>query len=185
MPAKSRARFLWVLLLPLAALLTIGAEATPEIQAYRLVITIKAPAEFLYPYLVDENKVARWARDDSTEISFPRGPETRVGKQILIRVKVVTHPWILLEITRLVPNREVVTRFVGGMLAGDFAYQLTPQADGSTVFTQEMRIKPVGSVTTVLWKVLGEKLYHDKMWKYMKNLKVIGEADWQTAQAGR
>lgn len=155
------------------------AAETHEIQTYRLEIAIDAPPEFIYPYLIEEDRISRWQRDDSVTVTFPRGIEPRVGKQIKIEMDVISHPMMLLEIIRLEPGRLVLTEFVDGVLAGDFAYILQRQPDGSTVFVHEMRIKPVGMIVTVVWEVYGKQMHRKKMWTFMQEIKKIVEEDWR------
>jgi len=156
---------------------TISAAAENEIQTYRLEIAIDAPPEFVYPYLIEEDRISRWQKDDSVTVTFPRGIEPRVGKQIKIEMDVISHPMMLLEIVRLEPGRLVLTEFVDGVLAGEFAYLLQPQPDGSTVFVHEMRIKPVGMVVTVVWEVYGKQMHRKKMRTFMQEIKRIVEDD--------
>jgi len=155
-----------------------------EIKAYRLDIVVDAPASFLYPYLIYEDKVSRWNKDESVEVSFPRGIEPRIGKQIHVSMKVPTHPWMLMEIIKLDTNREVVTRFVDGVLEGTFVYLLEPLGAERTRLVHVMRIRPVGPVVTVVWEVYGKRMHREKMKNFLKNIKRVVEEDYrrQTAE---
>ncbi|NLH48267.1 MAG: SRPBCC family protein [Myxococcales bacterium] len=160
-----------------------GAVDPAGLKPYRLEIDIAAPPEFLYPYLIEEEKISRWQQDSSVDVTFPTGREPRIGKQIRVAVRAPSDPWILMEIVKLDPGREIRTEFIGGMLAGDFAYRLTPDGRGGTHFVHEMRIKPVGGLVTVLWEVLGKHLHRHKMKTFLARIKEIVEADWQSLSA--
>jgi uncharacterized protein YndB with AHSA1/START domain len=148
-----------------------------------LEIDIAAPPEFVYPYLVEEDKVSRWQQDPMVDVTFPKGWEPRIGKQIRVQVHAPGDPWLLMEIVKLEPGREVRTRFIDGMLAGDFAYLLTPDGHGGTHFVHEMRIQPVSRFVAVMWEMFGKHLHRYKMKAFMAKIKEIVEADWQAASA--
>ncbi len=153
-------------------------ETTRARNLYRLEIAVDAPPDFLYPYLIFEDKIARWQRDDSVVATFPNGIEPRIGKRIHVAVKAPTDPWLLMEIITLDRPREVRTRFIDGVLRGEFAYLLEPTTTG-TRFVHEMRIEPVGVLTTIIWELLGKHLHRSKMKTFMANIKILVEADYQ------
>lgn len=152
------------------------------LKTYRLEIAIAAPPDFVYPYLIEEDKISRWQQDTSVNVTFPRGLEPRIGKRIRVQIHAPTDPWILMEIRRLEPGREVRTEFIDGMLSGDFAYLLTPDGRGGARLVHEMRIQPVGRMVAVLWEVLGKHLHRRKMKTFMAKVKQIVEADWLALQ---
>jgi hypothetical protein len=178
---KNPGRAAWPALICLLAVAAVGlaADAPAPIATYRLEIRIDAPPLFVYPYLVEEDKVARWNQDKSVTVTFPRGIEPRIGKQIRVAVDAPTHPWILMEIVRLDPGREALTRFVDGVLEGEFAYLLSPDGPHGTLFVHEMRIRPKGAFMTFLWEVLGKHLHRAKMRAFMGKIKEVVEADYR------
>jgi len=144
-----------------------------------LEVSIQAPANFIYPYLIEEDKIALWNKDDSVKVAFPKGEEPRIGKQIRVSLKnVPTHPWMLMEIKQLQPGREVMTEFIDGVLAGKFYYRLTPQEQGGTLFVHEMQVRPVGFIVALVWEVIGKRIHHEKMERFMSAIKVVVEAAW-------
>jgi hypothetical protein len=86
-----------------------------------------------------------------------------------------------MEITRLAPGREVLTRFVGGVLEGEFAYLLQPTETRGTLLIHEMRIRPVGLLTTFVWEIYGKHMHRAKMRAFLAKIKEIVEADWKAA----
>jgi uncharacterized protein YndB with AHSA1/START domain len=152
-----------------------------RIATYRLEIKIDAPPEFVYPYLIEEDKISRWQLDHGVTVTFPRGVEPRIGKQIRVAVEAPTDPWILMEIARLEPGHEVLTRFVGGVLEGEFAYLLQPAQTRGTLLIHEMRIRPVGMLTTFVWEIYGKHMHRAKMRTFLDKIKEIVEADWKAA----
>jgi uncharacterized protein YndB with AHSA1/START domain len=148
---------------------------------YRLTIDIDAPPDFLFPYLVEEDLISRWQDDGGVVVTFPKGRETRLGKQIRVAVNAPTDPWMLMEIVCLDRPREVRTVFVDGVLRGDFAYLLRPRVGGVTL-VHEMRIKPVGFLTTVIWELVGKHLHRAKMKNFMANIKEVVEGDYRMSR---
>jgi uncharacterized protein YndB with AHSA1/START domain len=170
----------------LAACLTAGrafADAQAGGAVYRLDVVIDAPAEFIYPYLIEEDKIARWNQDDGVTVTFPRGTEPRVGKQVRVVLDAPTHPWMLMEIDRLEPGRAVATKFVDGVLGGSFSYFLAPAEDGRTRLVHEMRIRPKGALTTILWELFGKNLHRRKMRGFLDRIRNVVETDWKSDPA--
>jgi len=146
---------------------------------------IDAPADFIYPYLIYEDKIAKWNKDQSVEITFPKGIEPRIGKQIRISLEnIPTHPWMLLEIIQMEENRLVLTRFIDGVLRGEFEYRLEPQNSNKTFLIHEMRIRPVGALTTIVWEIHGKRVHRQKMANFLKNIKQVVEENWKPTVAG-
>lgn len=145
-------------------------------DTYRIELHVNASANIIYPYLIEEEKISLWNKDETVEVSFPRGIEPKVGKQILITMKrVPTNPTMLMEIVHLETGRLVKTQFIDGPLDGEFIYRLEPQADGSTLLVHEMRIRPVGLFVTILWEIYGKKVHRKKMTSYLNKLKQVVE----------
>jgi hypothetical protein len=111
-------------------------------------------------------------------VSFPRGVEARLGKQIRVVIKAPTDPWLLMEIVRLDPGREVRTRFIDGALEGDFAWRLEPLDDRGALLIHEMRIRPKGALMTLAWALYGKHLHRSKMKTFMANIRRLVEAEW-------
>jgi hypothetical protein len=154
-----------------------------EIKAYRLDIRIDAPPEFLFPYLIEEDKVARWNQDPTVTVSFPRGTEPRIGKLIKVELRAPTDPWLLMELRRLETGRVVLTAFVDGVLDGDFAYYLQGEGPAATHLVHEMRIRPKGALVAIVWEIYGKHLHRQKMRRFMANMKEVVEADYQASRA--
>ena len=182
---------LWrVGLVVLAALVGVAApsqagpvKASKEpLGVYRLEVRIDVPPDYLYPYLIEEDRIARWQHDDSVTVTLPNGFEPRVGKRIHVAIDAPTSPWLLMEIRVLDRPREVRTEIIDGMLTGDFAYLLTPVAGGTSLVNQ-MRVRPVGTLTTIIWEIFGKHLQRAKMKLYMGRIKQIVEADYQADAA--
>ena len=170
----------------LAACLMAGravADTQSGSGVYRLEVVIDAPAEFIYPYLIEEDKTTRWNQDDSVKVTFPRGLEPRIGKQVRVVMDAPTHPWMLMEIDRLEPGREVTTKFVDGVLGGSFSYFLEPTDGGRTRLVHEMSIRPKGALTTLVWEVFGKQLHRKKMRGFLGRIKTVVEADWKNNPA--
>ena len=158
-------------------------EQVQEIESYILTVEIDAPPDFVYPYLIYEDKIQRWNKDDSVVVEYPKGLEPRVGKQILVTLKVFTNPSMLMEITELDQDREVVTEFIDGVLTGIFSYRLEPIDEDTTLLVHEMAIKPVGAFITLIWKIHGEKMHREKMEMYLGRIKDLVEGDWKLESA--
>jgi len=174
------------LLLGLAAVSVAPAAAVArkgesDLATYRIETVIDAPAEFIYPYLIEEEKIARWNLDDQVVVDFPRGIEPRVGKQIHVTLKIPTHPWILMEIVTLDPAREVRTAFLDGVLRGEYVYLLEPLGENRTRLAQEMRLRAKGFFFRFAWLVYGEGMYRKKMRTFLDGIKSVVEADWRPA----
>ena len=168
----------------LAAILAVGivpcrAEREKNIETHRLNIRINAPADFIYPYLIEEDKIALWNQDKGVEVSFPRGVEPRIGKQIRVSLKVPTRPWMLMEIVKLEPGREVVTDFIDGVLEGSFAYRLESQDDGSTMLVHEIKIQPKGVLIALAWELFGKRLHRRKMEGFLAKIKSVVESSYE------
>ncbi|MDP8223383.1 MAG: SRPBCC family protein [Candidatus Lernaella stagnicola] len=144
---------------------------------YQLEIDIEVPPDFLYPYLIYEDRIARWQKDDTVSVTFPDGLEPRIGKHIRVAIEAPTDPWFMMEIIKLDRPHEVRTEFVDGVLRGDFAYLLEPTEAG-TRFVHEMRIKAVGTLTTIVWEMFGKHMHRQKMKSFMAKIKEIVEADY-------
>jgi uncharacterized protein YndB with AHSA1/START domain len=153
--------------------------AAPETRSVEVVVL--APPEVVYRYLTDEDLIERWGRDDDVTVTFPKGRETRVGKQVRIDLDLPTHPWLLMEIRELEPGRRVATEFVGGALAGTFSYELTPASvgdiGGGTRIVHRMAIRGVGWVYRVLWDLVGWRLHARRMQGFLERLKAVVEGD--------
>jgi len=173
-------RIVLAALVGVAALSQAGPVKTSKepLGVYRLEVRIDVPPDYLYPYLVEEDRIARWQHDDSVTVTLPNGFEPRVGKQIHVAIDAPTDPWLLMEIRVLDHPREVRTEIIDGMLTGDFAYFLKP-VDGGTLLVNEMRVRPVGTMTTIIWEVFGKHLQRAKMKLYMGRIKEIVEADFR------
>ncbi len=174
---------IFLLLISIAFILALTTSAYSKekkpIETFRLEIEINAPPDAVFPYLIYEEKIIKWRKDKSVETIFPKGVEPRVGKQIRVTmVKVPTQPWLLLEIAKLEENKEVVTRFVDGVLTGEFAYILTPLEGNRTRLVTELRVRSVGALVTIIWKIHGERVHRKKMWKFMQNQKKVIEEEW-------
>lgn len=154
-----------------------------EVATYRIETVIDAPAEFIYPYLIEEDKIARWNRDEDVVVDFPRGLEPRVGKQIHVTLEIPTHPWILMEIVTLDPGREVRTSFIDGVLRGEYVYLLEPLEEGRTRLAQEMRLRAKGFFFRFAWLVYGEGMYRKKMRNFLDEIKKVVESDWRPARS--
>jgi hypothetical protein len=155
------------------------AKEKKPIKTFPLEIEIDAPPDVVFPYLIYEDKIIKWRKDKSVETTFPNGVEPRVGKQVRVTmVNIPTQPWLLLEIAKLETNKEVVTRFVDGVLTGEFAYILTPLDGNRTRLVTELRVRSVGALVTVIWKLHGERVHRKKMWNFMKNMKQVIEKEW-------
>ncbi len=154
------------------------AKEAIQKETQTLEIKIFAPAEFIYPYLIYEEKISKWNRDKSIAVSFPKGIEPRVGKQIRVELKnIPTKPWILMEIIKLDENVSVLTRFIDGVLTGRFEYRLERISETETLFIHEIQVKPVGPVVTIIWEFFGKRVHLRKMGKFMKNIKTVVEKD--------
>ena len=160
------------------------AGGKQALKTYRIERRIEAPAGFIYPYLIEEDKIARWKEDRMMEVTFPRGLEPRVGKQIKVTVKIPTHPWMLMEIVRLDADREVLVEFIDGVLDGIFLYRLVPEQEGGTLLVHEMAIEPVGAFITVYWELYGRYMHRRKMKKFMARIEKIVEADYKKMAVG-
>jgi hypothetical protein len=176
----------FVLIFLLAALFSSTAFSSTESKViknkindrYSLAIKIDAPPEFLFPYLVEEDKTAKWNKDDGIVVTFPKGIEPKVGKQIHILIKIPGSPFLLMEIVNYFPGRQVDTKLIGGVFEGDFSYILTKQPNGDTLLTQEIEMQPKNKVARTLWKMIGESLYLRKMSRFLKEIKKVVEAEF-------
>ena len=149
------------------------------IESYRIEVMVNAPASFLYPFLIYEDKIIKWNNDTSVNVTFPKGLDPRVGKQIRVELKnVPTQPWMLLEIIQLEKDKRVLTRFIDGVLAGEFEYRLEPVNENQTLLVHEMRIKPVGTLVSLVWEIHGKRVHRNKMQNFLKNIKQVVEKEW-------
>ena len=151
---------------------------------YSLKVDVDAPPSFLYPYLIREELISKWNQDKSVRVSFPKGIEPCIGKQIRVSLKYVpTSPWMLMEIVELTEPERVTTRFIDGVLTGEFSYILSPTETGGTHLVQELRIKPVGALTTMVWEIHGKRVYRNKMGNFLAQIKKVVEHDFAKSQS--
>ena len=149
----------------------------PDVGEVRsIAVEVAAPPSAVYPYLTDEDLIERWNVDSDVTVTFPRGRETRVGKQIRVELDLPTRPWILMEIVELSPDRRVVTAFVDGALTGTFAYDLTATPTGCRV-VHTMDVRGVGLVYRVAWGLIGRRLHERKMRTFLTRMARLVERD--------
>ena len=181
---KKSSCFLIALVLLNAPMAGYSQEAT-EVDVRVLEVLVDAAPDQVYPFLTDEDRIARWQNDDGVTVTFPRGTETRVGKQVKVEIHAPTNPWILLEIVGLETDRKVTTEIIDGVLSGSFSYRLEPTADGGTRVVHEMRIRPVGSMMTVFWGIFGRPLHEHKMRRLLDAMKDVVEQEVATNPSAR
>ena len=176
--------FLVAVLVLFGALAAAPADDQSAVEVRKLEVLVNAAPEQVYPFLTEEDLIARWQKDDGVTVTFPRGVETRIGKQVRVEIHVPTNPWILMEIVRLEPDEYVGTEIIDGVLSGSFSYRMEPAENGKTRVIHEMRIRPVGSMMTLIWGMFGRPIHEHKMRKFLDAMKHEVEQEVSRTTAG-
>lgn len=175
--------------IPFLLLVTLIAAALPvllwanektgktETEIYSLKIAINAPADFIFPYLIEEDKIALWNKDKTVTVKFPKGKEPRVGKQIHVTINMPFHPSLLMEIVTLKPMENVETKFMEGPLEGSFSYLLISRQNG-TLLVHQINIRPASPLMRLIWVIYGKRAHKEKMGAFLKEIKIVVEKQY-------
>ena len=167
------------MLLGLAPVLASDEPAKdPKSDLSRFEVVIDAPASFVYPYVVEGDRIANWSHDDRLEISFPRGTQAAVGMQIHFAIRLPTRPGWTVEIRRLIPDREMDTAITDGIFRGSLDFLVEPLGEGRARLVHVAKVQPEGAFIQFAWEVAGRRIHHKKMEELMLRIKKLVESDW-------
>ncbi|MCB9487926.1 MAG: SRPBCC family protein [Deltaproteobacteria bacterium] len=160
-------------------LVVLGLTTTPHVahadaRRHEVAVTVDAAPEVVWPFLIDEDLIAKWNDDPELSLAFPDGRAPHVGKRIVMTLDVPTHPTWTVRITRLDGPRHLEAHFVDGIFRGIYEYRLTPVGDATRV-VQSMSVRPQGWFYRMVWGVAGKRIYLNKMRTYLDNLKRVVE----------
>ena len=132
-------------------------------------ILIEAPADLIAPEVMIWGEADWWPKNSSMKFTRLTSGEIQVGTKYRQQVLLPLAPKWEVEVTRLVPGKEIERTFLNGMFKGKEAVRLEERYNGTKV-EYEMHYEVLGILNQILWQLLFQKMHDRNIAMILKSL---------------
>lgn len=143
-------------------------SSAPKQKINHHFVFIEAPADLVAPEVVLWGEAPWWPKNSSMKFIRLTSGEIQPGTRYRQKVLLPLAPVWEVELTRLIPGKEIERTFLNGMFKGKEIVTLEERYNGTKV-EYVMRYEVLGFFNQILWQLFFQKL-HDQ------NIKMILKA---------
>ena len=133
-------------------------------------ILIEAPGHLVVPEIFLWGEASWWPKKSSMKFTRLTPGEIQVGTKYKQEVLLPLAPSWEVEVTRLIPGKEIERTFLNGMFKGKETIGIEERYDGTRV-DYVMQYQVLGILNKILWPSVFQRMHDQNIEMILKNLK--------------